>query len=238
MRAEITYLDNSGFFVQTERRRLVFDYYNDKPARGKSGLDGGVVGPADLAGGDAYVFVSHRHADHFNPVIFGWEAPGLRYILSFDVPAKQGALSVGPDESLRAGDVGVRTLRSTDEGVAFLVEADGLTVYHAGDLNWWHWEGEPDPWNPDMARAYAAEVDKLRGVRVDVAFVPVDLRLGGGLLRGLVRLMETADVGRAIPMHFWGKADKVRAALASPACTAFADRLIMPMERGERYILE
>lgn len=33
---------------------------------------------------------------------------------------------------------------STDEGVAFLVTAEGRTVFHAGDLNWWHWEGE-DP---------------------------------------------------------------------------------------------
>ena len=38
----------------------------------------------------------------------------------------------------------IRTLRSTDEGVAFVVHYAGKTIYHAGDLNWWHWEGEPD----------------------------------------------------------------------------------------------
>ncbi len=39
----------------------------------------------------------------------------------------------------------IRTLRSTDEGVAFVVHYAGKTIYHAGDLNWWHWKkGEPD----------------------------------------------------------------------------------------------
>ena len=35
--------------------------------------------------------------------------------------------------------VAIETLKSTDEGVAYIVHSDGITIYHAGDLNWWHW---------------------------------------------------------------------------------------------------
>ena len=51
-------------------------------------------------------------------------------------------------------------------------------VYHAGDLNWWHWEGESEEWNRKMAEDYRAEIDTLAGERIDLAFLPVDGRLG------------------------------------------------------------
>lgn len=41
----------------------------------------------------------------------------------------------------------VKTLFSTDEGVAFLLRCSEGTIYHAGDLNDWVWNGEPDEEN-------------------------------------------------------------------------------------------
>ena len=52
------------------------------------------------------------------------------------------------------GSVQVETLKSNDEGVAFLVTAEGRTIYHAGDLNWWYWNGEPEDDNEFMVRFY------------------------------------------------------------------------------------
>ena len=37
-------------------------------------------------------------------------------------------------------DVYVKAYGSTDIGISFLVKVDGLTIFHAGDLNWWHWK--------------------------------------------------------------------------------------------------
>ena len=48
----------------------------------------------------------------------------------------------------------IASLKSTDEGVAFVVWAEGHSIYHAGDLNWWHWEGEPFPFNENMVTRY------------------------------------------------------------------------------------
>ena len=44
----------------------------------------------------------------------------------------------------------LKTLKSTDEGVAFLLNYIGNTVYHAGDLNLWVWKEESREYNEDM----------------------------------------------------------------------------------------
>lgn len=59
-------------------------------------------------------------------------------------------------ERLSPAGVTVEALPSTDEGVAFLVTAEGRTVFHAGDLNWWHWEGEDPVWNRNMEADFPA----------------------------------------------------------------------------------
>ncbi len=119
------------------------------------------------------VFVSHNHDDHFNPVIFEWQKtiPNIRYILSNDIPEIPNAIMIGPDDTVEQEDLVVKTYRSTDEGVAFLVQIDGLAIYHAGDLNWWHWEGEPETYNIKMADDYKKQIDLLAGERIDLAFV-------------------------------------------------------------------
>ena len=73
----------------------------------------------------------------------------------------------------------VRTMKSTDEGVAFLVECGGKRIYHAGDLNNWVWSGEPEADNLRMSENYRLELEKMKGNHVDVAFVPLDPRQEG-----------------------------------------------------------
>lgn len=88
------------------------------------------------------------------------------------------AIPIRRSEPIPSGwaDIEILTFRSTDEGVAFLVKAEGKTIYHAGDLNNWKWTGEPEEWNGDMARRYSKEVNKLAdmNVEIDAAFLPLD----------------------------------------------------------------
>ena len=72
----------------------------------------------------------------------------------------------------------MRTLKSTDEGVAFLIRIGERIIYHAGDLNWWHWEEESPRYNKLMMQRYQREIEKLEGRHIDVAFVPADPRQG------------------------------------------------------------
>lgn len=57
---KVYYLNHSGFAVETDTKVLIFDYYKD-PEK---------VLPRLQAGEKPFwFFVSHSHADHFNPYI-------------------------------------------------------------------------------------------------------------------------------------------------------------------------
>ncbi len=236
MRAEVTYLDNSGFMVDTGGRLLIFDYYNDRPAAGKRGLMGGAIDADTLRGRDVVVFVSHIHFDHYNRAIFGWRklAKSIKYVLSDDIQPVPGALMVSAGGQYELEGMKIAAFRSTDEGVAFLVIMEHLTIYHAGDLNWWHWEGEDPQWNADMAEAYKKEIGKLKDIRIGIAFVPVDPRLKESCLLGLNYLMRTARVSKTIPMHYGGQGDyAARAIKRSGEAREYRDHIVMPMKRGD-----
>lgn len=203
MKVSIHYLFNSGFLVKTDRHFFLFDYYLDTPQNGT--LAQGVIRPEILKEKDAVVFISHRHYDHYNPAVFTWQeqVPGIRYIVSDDIQnAASKALLIHPGETVTQPDFSVKALKSTDEGSAFLIKTEGLTIYHAGDLNWWHWNGETEEYNREMARQYKQQIDLLRGESIDLAFIPMDPRLEDKYLLGIDYFMKTVGAKLVIPMHF------------------------------------
>lgn len=60
------------------------------------------------------------------------------------------------------GGLRVTAFKSTDEGVAFMVETGGYTIYHAGDLNNWRWNGEELAWNNNMSTNYRRELKRSK----------------------------------------------------------------------------
>ena len=198
------YLAHSGFLVDTGGPVMIFDYYKDTPRGGT--LKDGVIDASALKGRDVYVFVSHIHHDHFNPVIFQWEAWAgqIHYILSHDVPMRTGAVRIRPGETRTAGDAQVRALCSKDGGVAFLVKCNGVCVFHAGDLNWWHWNGEPDEENEYYKRTFQEEIGRLEGVSIDVAFMLLDPRQEDKYCWGMNYFLEKIHPRIVFPMHCFG----------------------------------
>lgn len=114
---------------------------------------------------DILFFVSHEHHDHFDPKIFGLDKMGkrVRYVLpeEFDEIFEDG-IFVHANMQVQLEDCRITTFDSTDIGVAYLVEIDGMRIYHAGDLNWWHWEGEEESFNLDQATRYQHEMQQLK----------------------------------------------------------------------------
>jgi len=233
MSAKVWYLYHSGFAVSTAGHYLVFDYWRDKPKRGDPGKS--VIDPAALRDQDVVVFVSHNHGDHFNRKILQWRSdiPKLRYIFSDDVRTDADANIVGPGTTLTLPDLTVQTLASNDEGVAFIVDVDGMRIFHSGDLNWWHWEGEPDDYNEGMAVSYKSQIDQLAGKPVDLAFVPVDPRLEEQYAWGIDYLMRTADVRHAAPMHFGDDIGIIRRLLNDPISQTYRNRIMQFTSRGQ-----
>lgn len=201
---KVTYLHHSGFLVETETKVLLFDYYTE----GGRKL---YFNPAAYPGKEIFVFVSHAHEDHYDRRILDWaNLPNVHYVLSADVRTEMGiteTLHAEPHQTYDYNGISIRTLQSNDEGVAFLVKADGKTIYHAGDLNWWHWNGEPDAFNDDIKESYTTEIDKLKGTQIDAAFVPADLRLEDKYCWAVEYFLQTVGAKVLFPMHFWGRFD-------------------------------
>lgn len=201
---QLTYLDHSGFIVETEQQVLIFDYYRDSakitPDRLKQGKP-------------VWVFSSHAHADHFNPHIAAWQEKVTKYILSSDIRQAGGLANVkadkliymNQDEQIDQGSLQITTFGSTDEGISFLVEADGWRIFHAGDLNWWHWKGDTEE-NLALAKdGFFREMDKIAGQSLDVAFFPVDGRLEEYRELGVREFCKRTTVRQLAAMHLCGK---------------------------------
>ena len=226
---KVIYLGHSGFFVEMEDACFLFDYYK------------GDLPEADR-GKKLFVFVSHGHYDHYRKEIFSLrdQYDQVRCLISSDIFVREAEdiLSVKPNEETEVLGCRIRTLRSTDEGVAFLLKYRGRTIYHAGDLNWWHWEEETEEYNTAMRRAYQSEINKLQGEKIDLAFVPVDPRLGEQYCWGLDCFMKRTDTKRVFPMHFWDNY-AVFDRLALEKCAQdYEDRIIRIEREGQSFLLE
>ncbi|MCI1954988.1 MAG: MBL fold metallo-hydrolase [Oscillospiraceae bacterium] len=234
MDAEITYLHHSSFAVKTSGHFLIFDYYLDEPSG--CGLAKGVIDPKEIKDENVVVFASHRHPDHFSSRIFSWrrEIPKIRYVLADDIRTREPASFLSAGQTADVGGVAVRALKSTDLGVAFLVRTDGLCLYHAGDLNWWKWDGEPDADNEKMGRDYRRQIDTLKGEKIGLAFLPVDPRQGNDCLLGFDYFMRTVGAERAVPMHSFGRTKFYERLKSDPVTADYRDRILFYRNRGDR----
>ena len=198
-KVRVTFIEHSGFLVETEKSYLLFDYWK------------GSIPPLDPKK-TLYVFASHFHHDHYTKEIFKLEKRCHKtfYIMSDDIRQNSGYWKqvshfrfVNPGDIKQVDGCHITAFDSTDEGVAFLVEVDGCVFFHAGDLHWWDWPGEPEEENQMMKKRYCAEIDRLKGKKINVAFVVVDPRQeeSGGL--GMDYFVENVDAEYIFPMHFW-----------------------------------
>ena len=195
MEATITYHKHSGFSFRTAERLLVFDY-----------IGGSLNEP--VPDDNAIVFISHAHGDHCSPIAIDWHKRGLADLVAgHDVSRKAGGLRMKPGDEADIAGSRIEAFGSTDSGVSFLVNADDASVFHAGDFNLWHWRDQSSAGEvAEATRNFTAILDKLRGKRVDVAFFPVDPRLGEDHDEGAMLFAEAVKPRYLIPMHWWGDA--------------------------------
>ena len=230
---KVTYIYHSGFAVELEEHVLLFDYYKgelpefDRQKR-------------------LVVFASHFHQDHFSKDILKLQEnyPDVRYILANDIRRKI------PKEKQRANmtflkkremyedeDISVQTFRSTDEGSAFLVRCEARTIYHAGDLNWWHWEEESEKYNSVMESAYKKEVVGLSGQKIDVAFVVLDPRQEEQFFWGFDWFMRHTNTEFVFPMHMWEQYQVCQRLLEREESKPYRSRVQKIGREGQSFII-
>ena len=205
-RYAVTHFYHSGFSVSCGDTILVFDYW-----RGENGeLAENLQLTPEILGAYSHiiVFISHDHPDHMDPVVFTWkDVPGLQYVIASDMPAGTPGLRLAPGDSEELpGDVKVTAFDSTDLGVSFLVDFRGLSVFHAGDLNFWHWREESTMKEIEEAdREFRKAVAPICGKAVDLAFFPVDPRQGPLFESGANYFILAVKPRILIPMHYFNR---------------------------------
>ncbi|ABW17705.1 MBL fold metallo-hydrolase [Alkaliphilus oremlandii] len=207
LNCSVVHLGHSTILVETPKYKMIFDYFNDGSVDSKEGPNNGVLNEGEFrTEKDIFVFASHGHGDHYHPVIFKWREtnPNIHYILSSDIETteEKGVHHMSPYEDLKIGDVRIKTYGSTDKGVSFLVNVEGVQIFHAGDLNWWHWKSFTQEQLQAEEVDFKREVDKLMGQNIDIAFVPVDPRLEEFYHLAGVYFAETIKPKFLIPIHF------------------------------------
>jgi L-ascorbate metabolism protein UlaG (beta-lactamase superfamily) len=237
----INYLYNSGFLVETEGHYLIFDYYKDEVDGGEKSISSGVINIKDLkVDKDIFVFVSHSHGDHYNPIILGWKniRPDINYIFSSDIQMKlrdERFHSISAYDALEIKDIKIRAFGSTDMGVSFLVLVDKISIFHAGDLNWWHWYDEPEENNREMEILFKAEIEKIRPNKIDIAFFPVDLRLKEYYYLGAEYFLEAINPYVLVPMHFRENFEATSKFIERD--NSYATKIIEITKRGQEIVI-
>ena len=214
----LRYIFHSGFLLETSRCILVFDYWMDS---------------ADVMSGymntckHVYMFSSHFHEDHFTKAIFKWKnsIPNITYILSKDILKRRRAQKEDADVWMAKGSVWedenlkVTATGSNDSGVSWIVETEGKTIFHAGDLGNWYArflvDGTPEGEvfseefgqyiNPVAEeKRFLGELKDIRKITdsFDLAMFPVDGRIGNGYTLGGRQFIDCFKVGMFVPMHF------------------------------------
>lgn len=206
------WLGQHTYIVRFASRTVLIDpYLAESPRRTKPPM----LTPAQCADFD-WVLCTHDHTDHIDPAAIPGlaEASDAGFVSPWTTRERLASLGVPPErwhginhretldlDGLRVTGIKAahETFQETAEGhfpfLGYLIECDGVRVYHAGDTLWW--EG------------LQTELQSL--CPIDVAFVPINGRDAARYLRqcwGNLSFAEAADligplgVGLAVPAHF------------------------------------
>lgn len=207
---KIYYVYHSCFIVETESSFLLFDYYKNKENIDQDFDFNELLNTIFKSRKCLYVFSSHSHQDHFNSDILSWckEKENTYYILSSDIKLYRGVNNLytsGENEKFTLNNMNISTFGSTDQGVSFLVNIDGMNIFHAGDLNWWKWMDDTPEEEKEMEEKFKTVINDIvkLNVNIDIAFFPVDRRLEDNYLCGGQYFIEKLSPDIFIPMHFW-----------------------------------
>lgn len=213
---QIIFIHHSCFLVELDDKVLIFDYFDGDKVQGMH-FTGKL--PSYEPDTKIYMFASHSHKDHYDMDILRLtdKYPNIHYVFSKDIRISPHFLSkhgidtavrervtfVSPDNTYHVDDLDIMTLRSTDAGVAFYVTSNGVSLFHAGDLNDWEWDGAGDLINGRVRRAFRHEIKKLSEKPINVAFFPMDPKLMEYQFKGFDYFLQNTSAEFVFPMHMW-----------------------------------
>lgn len=192
---DIHYLGNSGFALSHEEKLLIIDCIRPKAAV-----------PLLSQAQNATVLASHAHADHFCPRVLDWAGKyPVQYVFSSDIEGCGSVIKISEGQTVHVNGMAITAYGSTDAGVSFHILWKGISLFHAGDLNNWHWRDESTAEEADEAEhAFLKILDEIRArvSHIDYAFFPLDPRLGTDYWRGALQFAAKMRPDTLYAMHF------------------------------------
>lgn len=233
----LTYIHHSGFAIETANFTIIIDYYQDSISKNHGVVTDRLLHrPQKL-----YVLASHGHADHFNPELLKWreERQDITYIFSKDIETASKTTFcditfIDKDEQYKDDLLQIDAFGSTDLGISFRIKGDDKVIFHAGDLNNWHWNEESTKQEIKEAEEfYLRELNHLAASTpsLDIAMFPVDPRLGKDYMKGADQFLEKIPTQLFIPMHFDTAYDK--AAEIKNIAEKYKTEVFVPSHRGD-----
>ncbi len=241
--ATVWYLRHASWAVRLGDVLLIFDYQESMGMEGLThetprNLENGFIDPEELGDLDVFVFVTHAHGDHYDPVIFEWQGKieSLTYVIGWEEePESHCERFVGADAGchtmagLRAtaevGDLQVYTIDSHHNDipeVAYLVRYGDWVVYHNGD------------YMADHVDDYAYL--KTISDRIDFAFVSGIPSHRWPHLARAVHLAREFEVPMLFAMHF-RDGEMCEGFVSDVAAEDVNAEVICPTARGQRYVV-
>ena len=130
--------------------------------------------------------------------------------------------SIKVGDTVESDKLTVTMFGSTDAGGSFLVDTGTHRIFHAGDLNWWHWSGDTPENIAEAKQLKEKEFAPLTGLSVDVMMFPVDARLEVAREWGALEVLGMMNTKLFIPMHangsIWVPSDTFRHTYPNQRC--------------------
>ena len=239
----VWYLRHAGWAVRLGDALLVFDYQERLGMEDVTGdtprnLENGLIDPREISNLEVFVFVSHAHGDHYDPVIFEWqgEIENLTYFVGWEEQPESHCERFTGDDADCYTMGGLRTTAELDDvqvytidsdyndipEVAYLVRYGDWIVYHNGD------------YMMDHVADYA--YFKTISDRIDLAFVS---GLPGHEWPHVARAAHLArefDVPVLFAMHFRDGA-MCAGFVAEMAAEGVSAEIECPTARGQRFVV-
>lgn len=211
---KVYYVYHSCFILETKSSYLMFDYFKHEENEKFNFNFQELLLEIQKSNKTFYVFASHSHRDHFNEEVlsFSKNKKDTYYVLSSDISVDnvtKNVFVVKKLDLIEINNMKVNIFGSTDEGVSFLVNVDGYNIFHAGDLNWWHWMDDTKEEEETMESSFKAIVEEIINInkKIDLAFFPLDGRLEKNYKKGADYFIDKLVPQYFFPMHFWNKFD-------------------------------
>lgn len=248
---QVVFIHHSCFLVEIDDVVMIFDYFDGNKVDGYS-FSGKI--PQYAPDTKIYLFASHSHKDHYDLDTLRWseQYENIKYIFSKDIRISPNFLKkhgISPKVRDRVTFVSfwndyeidgikIKTLKSTDSGVAYYVSYNGVNILHCGDLNDWRMEGAGELINGRMRKAFEHEINRISDLPINIAFVPMDPRIVNYQYNAVDYVLKNTDAQFVFPMHMWQDYSGIAEYKKRISNLGMADRVIEISRENQSFLFE